>query len=135
MSGPAPLPPWPAAPPAHGDVVLRAFERGDVALVRELSTDPYVPQVTTLPPSATGTQALAWIERQRGRWADGVGYSFAVAEAGTGTAVGQCGLWPTAEPPRGRASAGYAREGLVRRHQEIGGERRDVLLFPAARPD
>ena len=30
--------------------------------------------------------------------------------------------------------AGYAREGLLRSHQEIGGRRRDMLLFAALRP-
>jgi ribosomal-protein-alanine N-acetyltransferase len=31
--------------------------------------------------------------------------------------------------------AGYEREGLLRSHQEIGGERRDMLLYAAIRPD
>ncbi len=30
--------------------------------------------------------------------------------------------------------AGYVREGLLRSHQEIGGRRRDMLLFAAVRP-
>jgi RimJ/RimL family protein N-acetyltransferase len=30
--------------------------------------------------------------------------------------------------------AGYLREGLLRSHQEIAGERRDMLLFAAIRP-
>jgi RimJ/RimL family protein N-acetyltransferase len=172
-------------PPAHGDVVLRAFTADDVAVVRELSTDPYVPLVSTLPPSATEAEALDWIERNRGRWASGAGFSFAVADAASGAAVGQIGLW-LAELPAGRASAGYLvvpsargrglaaqaltaltafawtvpglhrvqlfvepwneasvrtaeragylREGLLRSHQEIGGRRRDMLLFAAVRP-
>ena len=179
-----PLPPWPGVPPAHGDVVLRAFTDDDVDVVRELSTDPYVPLVTTLPAAATEAQALAWIERNRGRREEGVGFSFAVSEAATGRAVGQVGLWLT-ELPSGRASAGYlvapgargrgfarsalaavtafawtvpglyrvqlfvepsneasvrtARgagyepEGLLRSYQEIGGRRRDVLVFGAVR--
>jgi RimJ/RimL family protein N-acetyltransferase len=31
--------------------------------------------------------------------------------------------------------AGYLREGLLRSHQEIGGTRRDMLLYAAIRPD
>jgi [ribosomal protein S5]-alanine N-acetyltransferase len=180
-----PLPPWPAVPPAHGGVVLRGFTDDDVAVVRDLSTDPYVPLVTTLPARATAAQALDWIGRQRRRRDEGAGFSFAIAEAATGRAVGQAGLW-LAELPSGRASAGYlvapgdrgrgfarsaltavtafawtvpglhrvqlfvepsneasvrtARgagyepEGLLRSYQEIGGRRRDVLVFGAVRP-
>jgi hypothetical protein len=62
---PAGLPPWPAAPVAHGPVVLRPFI------------------------------------------ADSIG---------------------TAE------RAGYEREGLLRSHQEIGGRRRDMLLYATVRP-
>src|SRR6266699_4183249 len=42
---PAGLPPWPAAPVAHGPVVLRQFIARDVPMAQELSTDPYVPLV------------------------------------------------------------------------------------------
>ncbi|HEY1104900.1 MAG TPA: GNAT family protein, partial [Agromyces sp.] len=45
----------------------------------------------------------AYIRRQWSRATDGVGYSFAIAEA-DGRAVGQIGLWPGAH---GRASVGY----------------------------
>ena len=92
-------------PPAHGDVVLRPFEPGDVALVRELSTDPYVPAGQHAPAVGHRGAGRGVDRRNRGRWADGVGYSFAVAEAATGAAVGQCGLW-LAELPEVRASAG-----------------------------
>jgi hypothetical protein len=62
---PAGLPPWPAAPVAHGPVVLRPFTAGSIG---------------------------------------------------------------TAE------RAGYEREGLLRSHQEIGGRRRDMLLYATVRP-
>lgn len=180
----APLPPWPADPPAHGAVVLRWWTDDDAEVVRDLSQDPYVPLITTILARATTPQALAWVGRQRGRHAEGTGFSFAVAEAATGAAVGQVGLW-LAELPEGRASAGYviaptargrgfarsavlavtafawtvpglhrvqlfvepsneasvrtARgagyepEGLLRSYREIGGRRRDVLVFAAVR--
>jgi [ribosomal protein S5]-alanine N-acetyltransferase len=179
------LPPWPANPPAHGPVVLREATASDLPMVRELATDPYVPLIGTLPAHASAAEALAWIERNRGRWAEGRGFSFAVAEAATGRAVGQLGLW-LAELPKGRAEigysivpsarrrgfaaaaltaatafawtipelhrielhiepwntgslrtaerAGYQREGLLRSYQEIGGQRRDLLLYAAVRP-
>ena len=185
MTGSTPLPPWPAMPPSHGPVVLREFTARDLPMVLDLATDPYVPQIGTLPAHATEDEALAWIERNRGRWAEGRGFSFAIAESTTGRAVGGVGLWLT-ELPHGRAEigysvmpsargrgfavaalvaatafawtipglhrielyiepentasvrtaerAGYEREGLLRSRQEIGGRRRDMLLYAAIRP-
>lgn len=155
-------------------------------MVLDLATDPYVPLIGTLPPRATAAQARAWIERNRRRWADGAGFSFAVATASTGRAVGHMGLWAR-ELATGRASAGYGiapsergrgyaadalsaltafgwslpelhrialhiepwntasirtaeragyeREGMLRSYMEIGGRRRDMLLYAAVRPD
>jgi len=180
------LPPWPTASVAHGPVVLRAFSDADLPMVQELSTDPYVPLIGTLPANASGQEAQDYIERQRGRLAEGVGFSFAIAEAGTGRGVGGIGLW-LAPLGQGRATAGYSvvpsargrgvasaaltaltafawtipelhrvelyiepwntgsvrtgeragfqREGLLRSHQEIGGRRRDMLLYATVRDD
>jgi RimJ/RimL family protein N-acetyltransferase len=154
-------------------------------MVREMSADPYVPLIGTLPPNASTPQALAYIDRQRGRLAEGLGFSFAIAEARTGRGVGGIGLW-LAGLDQGRATAGYSvmqsargrglaaaalaaltsfawsiqslhrvelyiepwntgsvrtaehagfeREGLLRSHQEIGGRRRDMLLYATIRP-
>jgi ribosomal-protein-alanine N-acetyltransferase len=118
--------------------------------------------------------------------AERAGFSFAIAEAGTGRAVGGIGLW-LAQLSQGRAEAGYSvapsargrgiaaaaltalttfawsipalhrielhiepwntgsikaaeragyeREGLLRSHQEIGGRRRDMLLYAIIRED
>ncbi len=76
-------------------------------MARELSTDPYVPLVGTLPPDAGPQEALAWVERQRARHGEDAGFSFTVAVAATGVAVGHCGLW-LRQPADGRATAGYA---------------------------
>jgi RimJ/RimL family protein N-acetyltransferase len=76
-------------------------------MVRDLATDPYVPLIGTLPAHATVEEARAYVERQRGRWAEGRGFSFAVAEAATGRAVGGIGLW-LAGLAAGRAEIGYA---------------------------
>jgi ribosomal-protein-alanine N-acetyltransferase len=180
----ADLPPWPADPPAYGPVVLRGFADGDVPMVRELSTDPYVPLIGSLRANASQREAQDWIDRQRGRLAEGAGFSFAVAEADTGRAVAGTGLWlaalahgratagySVAPSARGRGlaaaalialthfawtipalhrielyiepwntgsvktaeRAGYEREGLLRSHQEIGGQRRDMLLYAIIR--
>ena len=178
------LPSWPTGPVACGPVILREFSAADLLMVQELSTDPYVPLIGTLPPNASRQDAQDYIDRQRGRLAEGAGFSFAIAEADTNRAVGGIGLWlatlrygratagysviPSARG-RGVASAaltalttfawtipalhrielyiepwnaasvktaeraGYVREGLLRSHQEIGGRRRDMLLYATIR--
>lgn len=99
--------PWPTDPPRHGTVVLRAFRDDDVAMVRDLATDPYVPVIGTLPAHADEPESLAYIARQRGRLAEGAGYSFAVADARTDTALGTIGLWLRSREA-GRATIGYS---------------------------
>ena len=180
-----PLPPWPGTPPSWGGVLLREFTEADLPMVLDSATDPYIPLIGTLPAHASVEEARAYVARQRGRWDEGRGFSFAVAEAATGRAVGGVGLWlgelrdgraeigysvmPSARG-RGYATAaliagtafawtipglhrielhiepwntasirtaeraGYEREGLLRSHQEIGGRRRDMLLYAAIRP-
>lgn len=153
-------------------------------MAMELSTDPYVPLIGSLPANATRQEALDWVHRQRGRLTEGVGFSFAIADASTDRAIGTIGLW-LAALAQGRASAGYSvtpgargrgvgaaaltaltsfawnirelyrielyiepwnvasvktaeragyeREGLLRSHREIGGSRRDMLLYAVIR--
>jgi RimJ/RimL family protein N-acetyltransferase len=174
----------PSAAPTFGDVRLRAFEKRDVGMVKDLSTDPYVPKIGTLPGNASREDALAYIGRQLGRLDTGVGYSFCVADKDTDEAFGTAGLH-LAPIAAGRATAGYSvaprnrgrriagqaltaltrfawsipelhrielyiepwnvasvrtaelagfeREGLLRSHQEIGGERVDMVLYAAIR--
>ncbi|GAB3463939.1 GNAT family protein [Kineococcus endophyticus] len=179
------LPPVPDRLPA-GPVALRPFRDGDVAMAVELATDPYVPLTGSLPAHADADEALAWVRRQRGRFAEGVGYALAIADHATDEALGQIGLWvrdldegrlsvgyAVAPSARGRGvaaaaltaltsfawtvpgahrvelrvepwneasvrsaeRAGYRREGLLRGHQEIGGRRRDLLLYATVRGD
>jgi [ribosomal protein S5]-alanine N-acetyltransferase len=101
------LPSWPTTTPTHGSVVLREFTDQDVHLATELGEDPYIPLIGSLPPLPTTQQALEWVERQRGRHAEGRGFAFAIAEAGTDTAVGSIGLW-LQNLSAGRATAGYS---------------------------
>jgi len=100
-----PLEPPVILPSADG-VVLRAFDAGDVAMLRDLATDPYVPLIGSLPADASEQQALDFIERQHSRWTAGVGYSFCVADQADGRALGTAGLWLN-ELELGRASVGY----------------------------
>jgi len=102
------LPPWPVDMPAAGAVLLRAFRPDDdVQMALDLATDPYVPLIGTLPANATEAQAHDWILRQLGRWDEGKGFSFAIAQVATGRAVGAAGLWLT-DLEQGRATAGYS---------------------------
>lgn len=105
MTTPA-LPPWPVSPPTYGRVRLRAVESRDVAMARELSTDPYVPQTGSLPGSAGTDEAAEWVVRQQSRHAEGTGFSFAIVNRGDDEAIGHCGLW-LKEFKEGRATAGY----------------------------
>ena len=101
------LPPWPAEPPACGQVLLRAVEARDAAMAQQLSTDPYVPQTGSLPGNATMQEASDWVERQQGRHAEGTGFSFTIARRTEEFAIGHCGLW-LKDLDEERASAGYA---------------------------
>jgi [ribosomal protein S5]-alanine N-acetyltransferase len=175
---------WPTEPVTYGLVVLRQFCAADLPMIQEMSTDPYVPLIGTLPPNASRQQAQGYLDRQRGRLPEGTGFSFAIAEAATGRGLGGIGLW-LAGLDQGRATAGYSvtpsargrgvaaaaltaltsfawtipaihrielyiepwnagsvktaeqagfeREGLLRSHQEIGGRRRDMLLYAVIR--
>jgi RimJ/RimL family protein N-acetyltransferase len=104
---------WPEVAPRHGSVVLREFEPGDVGMVLDLATDPYVPLIGTLPAHADRDQAIAWIENQRRRLTEGVGFSFAIADRSTGIALGFIGLWLSGWA-HGRASVGYGVAPLAR---------------------
>jgi hypothetical protein len=71
------LPSSPTTPPSHGRVVLRAYADTDLHLAAELGADPYIPLIGSLPAHPTDQEALAWIRRQPGRLAEGVGLSLA----------------------------------------------------------
>ena len=76
-------------------------------MLQNLATDPYVPLIGSLPACATKEQATDWIRRNLDRWKESSGFSFAIAEAATGRALGSAGLW-LAEIAQGRATAGYS---------------------------
>lgn len=101
------IPPWPAIAPVSGSVRLRKFHDHDVSMALDLSTDPYVPPIGTLPARATRAEALSWVQRQRHRHIDGAGFSFAIADLATDRALGGIGLWVN-DLGEGRATAGYS---------------------------
>lgn len=184
MQTPTPIHPWPTVNPAHGKVTLRQFCPEDIGAAMELSRDPYIPAIGTLPLNATADQARLWVERQQTRHAQGAGFSFAIIDKAQGRCAGFVGLcvrelsegrakvgYGIAQSFRGRRlaadavravtqfgwtipalyrtelyiepwntasiktaeQAGYIREGLLRSHQEISGERRDMLLYSNVR--
>ena len=90
----------------HAPVVLREFRDSDIGVVLSAATDPLIPLITTVPANGVAGEALAYIRRQRQRLPSGAGYSFAIADIGTGDAVGQIGLW-LRDLNFGRASTGY----------------------------
>lgn len=76
-------------------------------MARELSTDPYVPMIGTLPANASEQPALEWVQRQRRRLPEGTGFSFAIADSATDVALGAAAL-SCQELSAGRATAGYS---------------------------
>ena len=85
---------WPSPLPAYGHVVLRPFRDTDLDLVAELSTDPYLSQIGTVPAVFDEGEGLAYIARQHQRLQDGTGYSFAIADITDDRGLGFAGLWP-----------------------------------------
>jgi RimJ/RimL family protein N-acetyltransferase len=108
------LPTLPAGP-----FLLRQFELTDLDLVREAAADPHIPLITTVPAGFTEQDGTRFIERQWDRARLGAGYSFAIADAATGRAVGHIGLW-LRDLPEGRCSVGYWVAGPARGRRAAG---------------
>ncbi len=124
----------PAILPSADGVVLRPFDAGDVAMLRDLATDPYVALIGSLPADATEQQALDFIERQHSRWTTGVGYSFCVADLVDGRALGTAGLW-LGDLAQGRASAGYTVAPGARRRGVASSALRALTIFGWTLPE
>ena len=71
-----------------GIVRLRRWCEADLGCVREATSDPRIPEWTTVPAAFTAEEGLAFIRRQWGRADSGEGLSFALADAATGEAMG-----------------------------------------------
>lgn len=166
---------------AAGDgVLLRAWELGDLPLVREVSSDDYIPLITTVPSTYSQAAGEAFVRRQWERAFAGSGYPFVIVRIGDGRPLGMVGLWVRdrgegraslgywlAESARGQGVAaealravvrwalvdlqiprlqlyvepwnvasqrtaervGFQREGLLRSWQQVGEERRDMIMY------
>jgi ribosomal-protein-alanine N-acetyltransferase len=86
--------------------VLRAFVDGDAHLIQDVSTDPFIPLITSAQDVPDIEAAHAFIHRQQARLDDHAGYSFAIADSASNEAIGQIGLW-LPDPMQGRVSIGY----------------------------
>jgi RimJ/RimL family protein N-acetyltransferase len=71
---------------------LRPFEITDLDLVRETSTDPDIPLMTTVPAVFSETEGIAFIERQWSCARVGQRYPFVIADAATDRGIGAIGL-------------------------------------------
>jgi [ribosomal protein S5]-alanine N-acetyltransferase len=90
-----------------GEVVLRPFRLSDLALIREASSDPYIPTITSVPSAYSDDEGRAFIARQLDRSRGGHGYPFVVESAADpGRGLGAIGLW-LREIDSGRAYIGY----------------------------
>jgi ribosomal-protein-alanine N-acetyltransferase len=99
---------------AAGDrFVLRAWELGDLPLVREASSDDYIPLITTVPSTYSPAAGEAFIRRQWERASTGAGYPFVIVRIEDRRPLGMVGLWLT-DRGEGRASLGYWLAGSAR---------------------
>lgn len=96
---------YPDPPLTDGTVALRRWLESDIGCVEEASRDPHIPEGTTVPASFTVAEGLAWIERQWGRADNGEGLSLAIADAGSGEALGAVVLMFRRQP--GTVEIGY----------------------------
>ena len=88
-----------------GGVRLRKWRYDDLACVEAASSDPRIPQGTTVPARYTEEEGRAFIERQWGRQTSGRGLSMAIADSETDEAKGLVflGLGPI----QGHSDLGY----------------------------
>ncbi|MFI6173456.1 GNAT family N-acetyltransferase [Nocardia sp. NPDC051052] len=85
---------------------LRPFATADVPLIVDAGQDPLIPLITTVVAHGDQADAQAFIRRQHQRAATGDGWSFAISNLDTNSALGQIGLWRR-DIDHGRASVGY----------------------------
>jgi len=88
-----------------GHSCIRAWHVKDLALVREASSDPHIPKITTVPPNYTDEEGRLFLQRQWDRAARGAGYSFVIAEAEGDGGIGAIALWLRNIDLGGRRSA------------------------------
>ncbi len=124
----------PREAPRQGDIRLREFAESDVPMLIDLSRDPYVPLIGTLPGDTDHGGAMGYIARQHDRLRTGAGYSFCIALATSDEAVGGAGLW-LASIEQGRATAGYCIAPRYRGRGLAGQALRALTAFAWTVPD
>jgi [ribosomal protein S5]-alanine N-acetyltransferase len=93
-------------PSLSDDIVrLRRWAETDVPCVEAASSDPEIPESTTIPASFSEAEGLAWIKRQWGRAESGEGLSLAITDAQTDEALGAAVLMFRPQP--GTVGLGY----------------------------
>ncbi|MFE4821595.1 GNAT family N-acetyltransferase [Streptomyces sp. NPDC056704] len=98
---------------ASDSFLLRAWELGDLPLVREASRDDYIPLITTVPSTYSQAAGEAFVRRQWERASTGSGYPFVIVRIEDGRPLGMVGLW-VRDRGEGRASLGYWLAGSAR---------------------
>lgn len=124
----------PHDPPRHHDVQLRALDEEDVPMLLDLSTDPYVPLIGSLPANTNRVGALGYIERQHDRLVTGAGYSFCAAFTETDEAIGLASLGLTSIQ-QGRVTAGYCIAPMYRGRGLAGQALEALTSFAWSLPD
>jgi [ribosomal protein S5]-alanine N-acetyltransferase len=80
-------------PPLVGEAVaLRIWTEADLPLTEEVSRDPHIPEITTVPSPYSEELGREWLERQWGRATNDEGLSLAIADAPSGEALGAVAL-------------------------------------------
>lgn len=103
-------------PTLVGDTVrLRGFGPADLPLVREATTDPLIPLISSVPAFGDDDACRAYLARQADRLELYV-EPWNMASARTAT------------------SAGFVREGLLRSWQKVGDERKDMDMYALVSP-
>jgi RimJ/RimL family protein N-acetyltransferase len=97
---------------ASSPVILRPFEQADLALVRQASSDPLIPSISSVPSAYTDEAGRAFITRQHAR----------------ATGLGSIGLW-LRDVESGRASVGYWLVAGARGHGLAAAALRGVVAF------
>lgn len=96
---------YPTPDLVDGPTLLRPWTLGDLACVEEASTDPRIPEGTTVPSMHTAEAAAAFIARQWSRLESGQGISLAIASSASNAALGLIVLMR--RPQLGVAGVGY----------------------------
>ncbi|GAA0335671.1 hypothetical protein GCM10010151_26720 [Actinoallomurus spadix] len=93
---------------AGDDLVLRPWELNDLPLVREASSDEYIPLITTVPAAYSQKAGEAFVRRQWERASTGGGYPFVIARVHNDRPIGAIGLWlRDAGQGRARSDTGW----------------------------